>query len=75
MIAALREDASWPEDRRAAAIAALESSLSLGFPSPAYPQSPGDEKPFWQTSLSAARDADMAAIREVFLQASPKPAR
>lgn len=75
MTAALREDASWPEDRRAAAIANLESSLSLGFPSPAYPQPPSAEKPFWQTSLSAARDADMAAIRAAFLQASPKPAQ
>jgi len=75
MIAALREDASWPEDRRAAAIAALESSLGLGFPSPAYPQPPSLEKPFWQTSLSAARDADMAAIRAAFLKASPKPAQ
>jgi len=66
MVAALREDTSWPEDRRAAAIAALESSLVLGFPSPAYPQPPSPEKPFWQTSLSAARGADMAAIRAAF---------
>lgn len=70
MIAALREDASWPEDRRAAAIAALESSLVLAFPSPACPQPPSLEKPFWQTSLSAARDADMAAIRAAFQQAA-----
>ena len=72
MIAALREDASWPEDRRAAAIAKLESSLSLGFPSPAYPQPPSSQKPFWQTSLSAARDADMAAIRAAFQLPPPR---
>jgi len=72
MIAALREDASWPEDRRAAAIAALESSLSLGFPSPAYPQPPSSQKPFWQTSLSAARDADMDAIRSAFQLQPPR---
>ena len=73
MIAALREDASWPE--RAAAIAQLEKSLSLAFPSTAYPQPPSSEKPFWQTSLSAARDADIDRIRAAFLRASPKPAQ
>jgi len=72
MIAALREDVSWPEDRRAEAIAALESSLSLGFPSPAYPQPPSAQKPFWQTSLSASRDADMAAIRAAFQLQPPR---
>ncbi|MFM8893205.1 MAG: multiheme c-type cytochrome [Planctomycetia bacterium] len=66
MVAALREDPSWPEDRRAAAIGSLESSLALGFPSPAYPEPSSAQKPFWQTSLSAARDADMAAIRAAF---------
>ena len=66
MIAALREDPSYPEDRRGRAIAALESALALGFPSPAYPQPPSPHKPFWQTSLSAARDADLAAIRAAF---------
>jgi hypothetical protein len=72
MIAALREDPSWPEDRRESAIAAIESSLSLGFPSPAYPEPPSSQKPFWQTSLSAARDADMAAIRAAFRSAQAR---
>ena len=72
MIAALREDASYPEDRRGLAIASLESSLALGFPSPAYPQPRAPPKPFWQTSLSAARDADMAAIRAAFQSAQPR---
>jgi hypothetical protein len=75
MIAALREDASVPDNQRATAIAALESSLALGFPSPAYPQPPAPEKPFWQTSLSATRDIDVERIRAAFLQASPKPAQ
>ena len=75
MVAALREDALWPEGQRAKAISNLEKTLALEFPSPAYPQPPSPEKPFWQTSLSAARDADMAAIRAAFLQASPKPAQ
>jgi len=75
MIAALQEDASLPEGERAMAIAALESSLALGFPSPAYPQPPAPDKPFWQTSLSAARDADIERIRAAFLKASTKPAQ
>ena len=66
MVAALREDALWPEGQRAKAISNLEKTLALEFPSPAYPQPPSPEKPFWQTSLSAARDADMAAIRAAF---------
>ena len=72
MVAALREDASWPEGRRAVAIANIESSLALGFPSPAYPQPPSSEKPFWQTSLSAARDADIERIREAFQLQPPR---
>jgi hypothetical protein len=73
--AALREDASWPEGQRAAAIAQLGRALALEFPSPAYPQPPSPQQPFWQTSLSAARDADMAAIHAAFQQAAPKPAQ
>ena len=72
LIAALREDASWPEGQRAVAIANLEKSLALAFPSPAYPEPPSPEKPFWQTSLSAARDADMAAIRAAFQLQPPR---
>jgi hypothetical protein len=75
MIAALREDATWPEGPRAAAIANLEKKLALSFPSPAYPQPPSSQKPFWETSLSAARDADIGRIRAAFQQASPKPAQ
>ena len=75
MIAALREDATWPEGPRAAAIANLEKKLALPFPSPAYPQPPSSQKPFWETSLSAARDADIGRIRAAFQQASPKPAQ
>ena len=75
MIAALREDATWPEEPRAAAIANLEKKLALPFPSPAYPQPPSSQKPFWETSLSAARDADIGRIRAAFQQASPKPAQ
>ena len=75
LIAALREDASWPEEQRAAAIAQLEKSLALAFPSTAYPQPPSPEKPFWQTSLSAARDADIDRIRAAFMRASPTPAQ
>jgi hypothetical protein len=66
MVAALREDASLPENQRNTSIAALESSLALGFPTPAYPQPPLAEKPFWQTSLSAARDTDIERIRAAF---------
>jgi len=72
MVAALREDASLPENQRTTAIATLESSLALGFPSPAYSQPPSPEKPFWQTSLSAARDADIERIRAAFQLLPPR---
>jgi len=71
--AALREDAAGPAGPRAEAIAALESALTLGFPQPAYPEPPAVEKPFWQTSLSAARDADIGRIRAAFDRASGSP--
>jgi hypothetical protein len=72
LIVSMREDASWPEETRSAAIAKLEKSLLLAFPSPAYPQPPSQEKPFWETSLSAARDADIAAIRAAFEVQPPR---
>ena len=72
-ITAGRESASGTADGRSAAIAALESALSLGFPTPAYPQPPATERPFWQTSLSAARDADLPRIREAFRALSAGP--
>lgn len=72
LIATLREDPSWPEEQRAMAITSLEKALMLGFPSSAYPQPPSPEKPFWQTSLSASRDTDMAAIRAAFQLTPPR---
>jgi len=70
---------AWPQDMRARKIAELSRLLALGFPSPAYPVSlaPGNlapEKPFWQTSLVAAPDADIARVREAFRLPSAPPA-
>lgn len=57
---------AWPQDRRERTIAELSRLLSLGFPTPAYPAPPSHEKPFWQTSLAAAPDADLDQVRKAF---------
>jgi hypothetical protein len=69
---ALREDVPRAEAPRMAAIESLGKTLALDFPSPAYPQPPSPEQPFWQTSLSAARDADINRIRAAFQLQLPR---
>jgi hypothetical protein len=69
---ALREDGPRAEGPRMAAIESLGKTLALDFPSPAYPQPPSPEQPFWQTSLSAARDADIDRIRAAFQLQPPR---
>lgn len=44
----------------------LRAALALDFPTPAYPAPGSDEKPLWETSLSAAAAADMELIRAAF---------
>jgi len=66
IMATARGSAAGTAGQRAAAFAELESVLSLHFPTTAYPQPPATEQPFWQTSLSAAREADMPRIRAAF---------
>ena len=66
---ALREDGGVHPPARDAAIGSLEKVLALAFPSPAYPEPPSTQKPFWQASLSAARDADIDRIHAAFRQA------
>jgi hypothetical protein len=65
----LREEGAALEGERVAAIENLGRVLALGFPSPAYPAPPSTQKPFWQTSLSAAADADIDRIHAAFQQA------
>jgi hypothetical protein len=66
---------AWPQDMRSEKIAELSRLLLLGFPTPAYPVPPSPEKPFWQTSLTAAPDADIARVRKAFeLPPAEKPA-
>ena len=66
---------AWPQGMRSEKIAELSRLLLLGFPTPAYPVPPSPEKPFWQTSLTAAPDADIARVRKAFeLPPAEKPA-
>ncbi|MFM7291944.1 MAG: multiheme c-type cytochrome [Planctomycetia bacterium] len=71
--AALREDGAANATAREAVIADLGTVLALDFPSPAYPEPPSTQKPFWQTSLSAAADADIDRIHAAFRQALNRP--
>ncbi|MCE9629378.1 MAG: cytochrome c family protein [Planctomycetia bacterium] len=57
---------AWPQDIRTQKISELSRLLALGFPTPAYPLPPSPEKPFWQTSLAAAPDADIDRVRKAF---------
>jgi hypothetical protein len=74
LAAAVRsEPADDPAAGRAVA-AALERALALDFPVPAYPEPPA--RPFWETSLAAAADADLERIHAAFrLPELPAPPR
>ena len=76
LIHGLSSNADWPKGVRARKIAELTALLALEFPTPAYPSSPAQDKPFWQTSLAAAPATDIARVRAAFElpPAASKPA-
>jgi hypothetical protein len=66
LVAAVGRDSQWTPEQRASVVRRLTAALALGFPQPAYPEPGAATRPFWQTSVSAAGNADMDLVHEAF---------